>query len=342
MPEEKRLGWQENGHNFTKAVRREKRREESMEIAFQILLLVGGFTLLIKGADWFVEGASKIADKLGIPQLVIGLTIVAMGTSAPEAAISISASLKGSADIAVGNVIGSNIMNVLLILGITALITPLAVQKSTIKYELPFVIVITAIFAAIGLSDNVIGRGDGIILWGCFILYLTYLFFMAKKGQGTLEEGEEAGENESIFKMLGLIVIGGVLIVVGSNITVDAATALARIFGMSERFIGLTIVAFGTSLPELVTSVTAGLKKKADIAVGNIVGSNIFNILFVIGTSALITPVAYQANFLVDSIVCIATVVLLLACVMNKDYKLKRYGGVFMLLAYAGYFVYLL
>lgn len=330
-----------DGNNFTKAVRRE-RRKKRMEIALQILLLVGGFTLLIKGADWFVEGASKIADKLGIPQLVIGLTIVAMGTSAPEAAISISASLKGSADIAVGNVVGSNIMNVLLILGITALITPLAVQKSTIKYELPFVIVITAVFAAIGLTDNVVGRADGFLLWGLFIVYLIYLFFMAKNGQGSLEEGEEAGENESIFKMLGLIVIGGVLIVVGSNITVDAATAIARIFGMSERFIGLTIVAFGTSLPELVTSVTAGLKKKADIAVGNIVGSNIFNILFVIGTSALITPVAYQANFLVDSIVCAATVVLLLVCLLNKDHKLKRYGGVIMLAAYAGYFAYLL
>jgi len=329
------------GHNFTKAVRRE-RRKKRMEIALQILLLVVGFTLLIKGADWFVEGASKIADKLGIPQLVIGLTIVAMGTSAPEAAISISASLKGSADIAVGNVVGSNIMNVLLILGITALITPLAVQKSTIKYELPFLIIITAIFAAIGLSDNVVGRGDGLILWGLFIIYLAYLFFMAKKGQSALEEGEAAEENESIFKMLGLIVVGCVLIVVGSNITVDAATVIAKIFGMSERFIGLTIVAFGTSLPELVTSVTAGIKKKADIAVGNIVGSNIFNILFVIGTSALITPVAYQANFLVDSIVCIATVVLLLACVMNRENKLKRYGGILMLLGYAGYFVYLL
>ena len=187
-----------------------------------------------------------------------------------------------------------------------------------------------------------IGRIDGIILWVCFILYLTYLFFMAKKGQGTVEEGKEAEENESIFKMLGLIVIGCILIVAGSNITVDAATALAHIFEIDERIIGLTIVAFGTSLPELVTSVTAGLKKKADIAVGNIVGSNIFNILFVIGTSALITPVAYQVDFKVDSIICIATAVLLLSCVMNKDNKLKRYGGVLMLLAYAGYFVYLL
>lgn len=313
-----------------------------MEMLLQFFLLVVGFTLLIKGADWFVEGASKVADKLGIPQLVIGLTIVAMGTSAPEAAISISAALKGSAGIAVGNVVGSNIMNVLLILGLTALIMPLAVQISTVRYEIPFLTVITAVFAAVGLSDQTVGRRDGILLWGLFIVYLVYLFVMAKKGQGSSEEGEKAEESGSLFKMLGLIVAGCILIVAGSNITVDAATALARIFKIDERIIGLTVVAFGTSLPELVTSVTAGLKKKADIAVGNIVGSNIFNILFVIGTSALITPVAYQADFFADSIICIVTAALLLICVLNKERKLKRFGGTVMLAAYAGYFVSLL
>lgn len=313
-----------------------------MDILIQIGLLVVGFVMLIKGADWFVEGASKIADKLGIPQLVIGLTIVAMGTSAPEAAVSISASLKGSADIAVGNVVGSNILNVLLILGITAVIVPLAVQKSTIKYEIPFMILITVIFAVLGLTDNVIGFADGLILWGLFIVYLAYLLCMAKKGQATIEAGEEAGENESILKMLALILIGGVLIVLGSNITVDAATKIAEFFGMSKRLIGLTIVAFGTSLPELVTSVTAGIKKKADIAVGNIVGSNIFNILFVIGTSALITPVVYQAEFWIDSIVCIVVGAALLVCVLNKKQELKRWGGVAMLFGVIAYFTYLI
>lgn len=313
-----------------------------MNVLIQIVLLVVGFGMLIKGADWFVEGASKIADKLGIPQLVIGLTIVAMGTSAPEAAISISAALKGSAEITVGNVVGSNIMNVLLILGITSLIIPLAVQKSTIKYEIPFVIVITALTAVLGLVDNTVGRGDGLILWCCFILYLTYLFRMAKKGQALPEEVEEAGAEESVWKMIGLIVLGAALIVIGSDITVDAATEIATIFGMSERLIGLTIVAFGTSLPELVTSVTAGIKGKADIAIGNIVGSNIFNLLFVLGTAALITPVVYQANFLIDSIVCVATVALLLVCVLNKDKKLKRLGGIVMLVCYGAYFVYLM
>lgn len=313
-----------------------------MEMVLQLFLLAVGFTLLIKGADWFVEGASKVADRLGIPQLVIGLTIVAMGTSAPEAAISISAALKGSADIAVGNVVGSNIMNVLLILGMTTLITPLMVQPSTVRYEIPFLIIITVIFAAVGLWDHVVGGIDGALLWGLFILYLAYLFVMAKKGQGGPAEEKAEGEKESLFKMLGLIVTGCILIVAGSNITVDAATALARIFKIDERIIGLTVVAFGTSLPELVTSIAAGIKKKADIAVGNIVGSNIFNILFVIGTSAAITPVAYQADFFVDSIVCIAASALLLLCVLNKERKLKRFGGAVMLAAYAGYFAYLL
>ena len=150
-----------------------------MDVVVQILLLALGFLMLIKGADWFVEGASKIADKLGVPQLVIGLTIVAMGTSAPETAVSISAALKGSAEIAVGNVLGSNIMNILIILGITSIIIPLSVQKSTVKYELPFMIIITIIFTVLGLTDNVIGIGDGLILWGLFIIYLAYLFRMA-------------------------------------------------------------------------------------------------------------------------------------------------------------------
>ncbi len=311
-----------------------------MHIFIQILLLVIGFALLIKGADWFVDGASALAAKLGIPPLVIGLTIVAMGTSAPEAAISISAALKGSADIAVGNVLGSNILNVLLILGITSIITPLAVQKSTIRYEIPFMLAITAVFGAIGLVDNKVGIINGIMLCLLFIAYLTYLFVMTKKGK--LKQDEEEVPQGSIAKLLVLGAIGIAMVIFGSNITVDAATEIARTFGMSERFIGLTIVAFGTSLPELVTSVSAGIKKKADIAIGNIVGSNIFNILFVIGISALITPVAYQAKFLVDTLICIAASLLLLFCVLNKDNKLNKKGGIIMLISYAAYFAYLI
>lgn len=311
-----------------------------MEIVIQVLLLVVGFVMLMKGADWFVEGASKIADHFGIPQLVIGLTIVAMGTSLPEAAVSIAAAIKGSAEITIGNVVGSNIMNVLLILGLTAVIRMVAVQRSTVRYEIPFTIAITALLAGMGLSDNQISRLEGVILWVFMILYLLYLLRMAKKGS-SMEEPPETDEKDNLPKLLAMVVIGAVLIVWGSDVTVDAATSLAKFFGMSERFIGLTIVAFGTSLPELVTSVTAAIKGKADIAVGNIVGSNIFNILFVVGTTALITPVVYSAGFLVDSLVAIGAVILLLLCVVRGK-KLNRAGGAIMLACYAGYFIYLI
>lgn len=312
-----------------------------MDIIIQLGLLAVGFVLLVKGADWFVEGASKVAEKFGIPQLVIGLTIVAMGTSLPEAAVSVSAALKGSAEITIGNIVGSNIMNILLILGLTSVIAPIPVQKSTVKYEIPFVVAVSALLMALGCTDLVVGRGDGIILWGLMLCYLGYLLYMSKHGGNLPEEMPEEGKQIPVWKMLLLIVAGGVMIVAGSDVAVDAATELARIFGMSERLIGLTIVAFGTSLPELVTSVTAAIKGKADIAVGNIVGSNIFNILFVVGTSALITPVAYAANFFVDSVVCIATAVLLWVLVVRNK-RLGRGGGACMLVCYGAYFVYLM
>lgn len=315
-----------------------------MEVIIQFALLAVGFLLLIKGADWFVGGASKIADRFGIPQLIIGLTIVAMGTSAPEAAVSISAAVKNTAEnnsaaIAIGNILGSNILNVLLILGITAVIVTIPVQLSTIKYEIPFMIIITCLLAGIGYFKGHLGMIDGILLWFFMILYFVYLIVMARKGQ--ISVGVEEGEikvNENMFMLLVLLVIGIIAIVVGSNIAVDAATALARIFGMNERLIGLTIVAFGTSLPELITSITAAMKKKADIAVGNIVGSNIFNILFVIGTTSLITDVPYNYSFNFDSIVCIATSFVLFLCVLKKKKLNRVHGGILlcMLVAYYG------
>jgi cation:H+ antiporter len=311
-----------------------------MQIVFQLGLLVLGFVLLSKGADWFVDGASKIADKFGIPQIVIGLTIVAMGTSLPEAAVSISAALKGSAEITIGNVLGSNIMNVLVILGLAAVICRIPVQKSTVRYEIPFTIGITIVLVVMGLLDHTVGRFEGILLWVLMGVYLLYLLKIAKSGSEQ-EEPPEDEKQDSILKMLLMVIVGGAMIVFGSDVTVDAATKLATIFGMSERFIGLTIVAFGTSLPELVTSVTAARKGKADIAVGNIVGSNIFNILFVVGTTAVITPVVYSGEFLVDSLVAVATVVLLLVCVIRKK-SLNRLGGALMLAGYGAYFVYLM
>ena len=308
-----------------------------MKLLLAVILLVLGFVMLIKGADWFVDGAAGIAARFGIPQLVIGLTIVAMGTSAPEAAVSITAATTGNAGITIGNVIGSNILNVLLILGVTAAITTVAVQKSTVKWEMPFMHVITIVLAVLGFTNGEIVLWEGIVLWALFLVYLGYLFRMAKNGSA--EEEEE--EMLPLWKQLLMLVIGIVCIVFGSDLTVDNATIIAEAIGMDDRLIGLTIVAFGTSLPELVTSITAAKKGKADIAIGNIVGSNIFNILFVVGTTALITPVAFKMGFLIDSAVALAAGLLLWFGVM-KEQKLKRPLGIVMLVVYAVYFVYLL
>lgn len=306
-------------------------------ILWDVLLLVAGFAMLIKGADWFVDGTSGIAGKFGIPQLVIGLTIVAMGTSAPEAAVSINAALKGTAGIAVGNVVGSNIMNVLVILGITGAITTVAVQKSTLLYEIPFMLIVTVALLVMGLTGNSIGFVEGVILWALFLVYLGYLFTLAKKGK----QEESAKEERSIWKLLFFAVLGGVLVVLGSNVTVDSATAIAKVFGLSDKFIGLTVVAFGTSLPELVTSATAARKGNADIAIGNIVGSNLFNILFVLGTSALIIPLNFEPSFAIDTVIAIAAGILLWVSTFRSK-KLTRPWSIAMLICYAAYFVYLI
>lgn len=308
-----------------------------MDILIAVVLLVLGFVMLIKGADWFVDGAAGIAARFGIPQLVIGLTIVAMGTSAPEAAVSINAALTGNAGITIGNVLGSNILNVLVILGTTAVITAVAVQKSTVKYEMPFMLFITAVLMWLGYTGGQIVLWEGILLWVLFIIYLVYLFMMAKNGQGD----EKEAEPKPLWLQILMLVIGMVLIIVGSDFTVDNASKIAVVLGMDDRLIGLTIVAFGTSLPELVTSVTAAKKGKADIAIGNIVGSNIFNILFVVGTTALITSVTFKMNFMIDSVIAILAGVLLWVGVI-KDMKLKRPIGIVMLIGYVAYFVYLL
>ena len=310
-----------------------------MNILIAIILLVLGFVMLTKGADWFVDGSSALAARLGIPQLVIGLTIVAMGTSAPEAAVSITSALKGNEGITVGNVVGSNIMNILLILGIASVIVPLAVQKSTRMIEIPYMIAITILFGVLGYTGEKITRIEGGMLWIAFLIYLGYLLWMAKKGK---EENEPDEKQKSLPVQLLMILVGLVCIVLGSDFVVDGATEIAKVIGISERIIGLTIVAFGTSLPELVTSVTAAKRGNADIAIGNIVGSNVFNILFVAGTSALISPIVFESKFVLDTAVATATAVLLLVCVCNKEGKLKRSGGIIMLTAYAAYFVKLL
>ena len=306
---------------------------------WNLVLLVVGFLCLIKGADWFVEGASKLAARFGIPQLVIGLTIVAMGTSLPEAAVSIQAAMKGTAGIAVGNVFGSNIFNVLVILGLTALITVLPLQRSTLMIEIPYMLFVTIALILLGMGGMTASRLDGVILWVLFFVYLGYLWWLTKRNKEQTDEDDE--ENGSLLRCLIFLVIGAALIVVGSDLTVDGACGLAQMAGISERVIGLTIVAFGTSLPELVTSLIAAKKKHVDIAIGNIVGSNIFNILFVIGTAAIIAPIPFEQGFLVDGLIALAAGVLLWLGVVRKQ-QLRRPCGIVMLAGYAVYLGYLL
>lgn len=304
-----------------------------MNMIISLLLLAVGFVFLVKGADWFVGGASSIAARLGIPQLVIGLTIVAMGTSAPEAAVSITAALKGSADITIGNVVGSNIMNVLVILGLAASLTTISVATSTIFREIPFMIAVTALLLILGL-DGTVTLMDGVILWGAFLVYLGYLFRMARNGEADVEE---ISADRPIWKSALWTVVGLVFIITGSNVAVEAATDIARALGLSERLIGLTIVALGTSLPELFTSVSAAKRGNADIAIGNIVGSNIFNILFVVGTSALVTPIPFATAFRTDAMIAIVTSVLLFVCCLHRS-RLSRKSGFTLLASYATYF----
>lgn len=306
-----------------------------MHLFIYSCFIIIGFILLVKGSDFFVDGAAGIAARLGIPQLIIGLTIVAMGTSAPEAAVSITAAISGNADITIGNIVGSNILNIFIILGLSSVIVPIAVAKSTVLFEIPYMIICSILLLILGY-DKKINFLDGVILWIAFIIYLIYLFRNAKKNKEKDPEGQYASSIRQIVSIAG----GLIAIILGSKIAVYGASEIARIVGISERFIGLTIVALGTSLPELFTSVTAAKKGNADIAIGNIVGSNIFNILFVVGTTSLITTVPFDTKFIVDSFVVILSGVLLLSCVcLNK--RLSRRGGIIMLLCYLAYFIYL-
>ncbi len=303
-----------------------------MEMALQILILIIGFAMLVKGADHFVDGAASIAAKFKIPQLIIGLTVVAMGTSAPEAAVSISAAFKGSADITIGNILGSNILNILIILGLSALICSLPVSKSVVNVNLPIVIGSSILLLILGI-DGMISHIDAIIIFACFLGFLTYMIISAIRSN---QDGEDIKEM-TMARSLVMTVIGLVLIILGSRFTVDSASFIAGKLGLSERFIGLTVVALGTSLPELFTSVVAAKKGNADIAIGNIVGSNIFNILFIVGLSGIIIPVPYDKAFIFDSLVSLGTSVLLLLLTLRKG-ELKRWGGSILLLCYAAYF----
>lgn len=326
-----------------------------------IVLLIVGFAMLVKGADWFVDGASGIAAKLKIPELVIGLTIVAFGTSAPELAVSLSSAIRGSVGLTVGNVVGSNIVNILLILGLAAVFTALPVHKNLRKVDLPFLLFISLGFVLFGAFDNEIDRWEGIVMVCLIVAYTAFLIWSAmrerkKSLQGGMPEDTEKNEEEEAKGKIGawyarmkekawfliaLTLVGLALIVFGADFAVNAATTIAQKLGVSERVIGLTVVAIGTSLPELVTSVAAAIKGKTDIAVGNIVGSNIFNILMVAGLSASIVPIAFEAKFVVDACIALGAAALLAVLGYLPSHKIKRWGGVLMLVCMGGYFVYL-
>ncbi len=307
------------------------------DIFFNIFMLVVGFLLLMKGADYFIDGATSAAAKFNIPMIIIGLTVAAFGTSLPEAAVSINAAIRENSGISVGNIVGSNIFNILIILGISAIITPLTVRNQTVKVEMPIVVGVSTVLAIFGFAFGKLSVVYGIIQWLIFIAFLVYLYFQAKKGS---DDDNEDVKILSVGRSIFCILIGLAAIVLGSEAAVDGATAIAEAAGISDRVIGLTIVACGTSLPELITSTKAALRGNADLAVGNIVGSNIFNILFILGTSSLITPLTFGTDFLIDAVVSIAAALLLLLF-CRKERALKRWHGIVFIILYAIYFVYL-
>lgn len=314
----------------------------------EYLLLLVGFGLLVKGADYFVEGSSAIAKLLRIPPILIGLTIVAFGTSSPEAAVSISAALKGSGSIALGNVIGSNIFNTSLIIGITAWIYPLKVERQTIRKEIPLALLSSIILLVMmgdkvlqKLSENLLTRSDGLILLGFFSIFMYYIFEVAEHSRESSSPETKAADKKNIGKSI-LITLGGLAsIVFGGDMVVKSSIEIALMLGMSETLVGLTIVAVGTSLPELITSVTAAMKKESEIALGNIIGSNIFNILFILGISSTISPVLVDHKMFLDAAAMIAaTAVLLLSAYSHR--KISRGEGLFLALSYILYMIYII
>lgn len=312
------------------------------------VLLIIGFVFLIKGADLLVDGASSVARKLQISNLVIGLTIVALGTSAPELFVNLYASMQGTTDIAIGNIIGSNIVNMLFILGIAAVIYPLTVSKGTIWKEIPlsllaallvFVMANDVLFD--GVSANILTRIDGIVLISFFIIFLYYTFGIAK-AQGDTEKADTT-ITHSGWKSTGMILLGLVGLVLGGHWIVGSATTIAVSLGLSQALIGLTIVAIGTSLPELATSAVAAYKKNSDIAVGNVVGSNIFNIFWILGLSATIRPLSFTSTLNFDVLVAIgAALILFVSMFIWKRHTIGRREGIILIALYIAYTVYII
>lgn len=318
-----------------------------------ILLFLLGIVLIIAGANYLTEGASTLARRMGLSPLVVGLTIVAFGTSAPELIVSLMSALKGNADIAMGNVIGSNIFNILAIGGVTAVVAPITITKSTIRREIPlmllsflvlFFLSYDTIFAGTaGTTENILSRGEGLTLLGFFLIFLTYTFAIAKDAPDDPHADHTPIRTYPLWLLILFIVGGLVALVYGGDLFVSSASSIARSFGMSESFIGLTIVAAGTSLPELATSVAAALKKQPEIAVGNIVGSNIFNIFLILGISSTITPIRIGGVTALDFLVMIAAGLMLCSfAVLFGQRIIKRGEGAILALGFIAYTVYLI
>ncbi len=314
-----------------------------------ILFLIG-FVFLVKGADFLVDGSSSLAKKMHIPDIVIGLTIVALGTSMPELIVNIFSSLSGNSGIAIGNILGSNISNILLILGISSLFCPLIVKKNTLNKEIPFSILATVALLFLA-SDSIFTKGaesmlsvsDGLVLILFFAIFMYYTVSIAKANKD--EGDDESVKTYPVWKSLIMVAGGIVGLALGGRWIVNGAVSIAQMFHMSETLIGLTIVAVGTSLPELATSVAAARKKKSDIAIGNVVGSNIFNILFVLGISSSIKALPFETGNILDIAMVLLCSVLLMIFVLigkkKKEYRLERWGGIIFILLYIAYVTFL-
>lgn len=313
-----------------------------------ILFLVIGFVFLVKGADIFVEGSSSIAKKFKVPSIIIGLTIVAMGTSLPEAAVSVTASIANKNALAVSNVIGSNIFNLMMVIGVCAIMTPVAVNKATLKRDFPFSVICALLLLVLGLIGPMsLGHADGVIF---LILFAGFIGLMIRSAMKASKEGNVVASEEieaaeeikimPVWKSLLFIVIGAVGIIIGGDVVVDSASNIAAKFGMSQTLIGLTIVSVGTSLPELVTSIVAARKNEVDMALGNAIGSNVFNILFVLGIAGAISPMAFLTENVIDIVILLVFSLIVWLFAWTKK-EIKRGEGLIMVLLYVLYVVYI-
>lgn len=311
------------------------------EMVIAVVLLVIGFVLLIKGADFFVDGSSSVAKRLRIPSMIIGLTIVAMGTSLPECAVSVTASLSNNNSLAVSNAIGSNIFNLIVVCGMCSLFAPLVVQVETLKKEFPFSVICALLLLVFGFMGMNLGRVEGLIMLAIFVVYLVMMVISAMKARSEVEENpEEETELLPVWKCILFIIGGAFAIKFGGDFVVNGASTIAAGFGLSQTLIGLTIVAMGTSLPELVTSIVAAKKNEVDMAVGNVVGSNIFNILLVLGIASAISPIAFLMENVIDIIILVVMSVIVWLFGWSKQ-KIERKEGVTMLLSYVAYMIYI-